>query len=82
MDAVHLESKTALQLDSIERWNVFNRLKELSIPCECGYGQPLQVEVVGPTAALQVWSVVRRLTASREAAIDALENCWNQVAYR
>jgi hypothetical protein len=82
MDALKTEPKTALELDPIERWNVFNRLQELSIACECVYGQPLQVEVTGPTTVLQVWSVVRRLTSSREAAIDALENCWKQVAYR
>ena len=82
MDTLHTDPKTALELDPIERWNVFSRLRELSIPCDCGYGQPLQVEVVGPTAALQIWSVVRRLTSSREAAVEALENCWKQVAYR
>lgn len=82
METLESEPQTPLELDPIDRWNVYNRLQELSIPCQCRCGSPLKVAVDSPTAALQVWSVVRRLTTSRTVAIDALENCWNQVAYR
>jgi hypothetical protein len=82
MQTLDSDPQTPLEIDLIERWNVYRRLQELSIPCQCSCGQPLKVEVASPTAALQVWSVIRRFTSSREIAIDALENCWKQVAYR
>ena len=78
MDATKLTSTTTLHLDRVERWNVFNRLRELSIPCECACGQPLQVTIETATIACQVWSVVQRCTLSRHASIDYLERCWNQ----
>ncbi|WP_442951414.1 Asr1405/Asl0597 family protein [Oscillatoria sp. CS-180] len=78
-----LPSQTiTLELDPIERWNAFARLKELSITCHCSCGQPLQVVVESPTAALQVWSIVRRLTLSRDRTVELLENCWRHVTDR
>ncbi|MEL6398823.1 MAG: Asr1405/Asl0597 family protein [Cyanobacteria bacterium J06626_4] len=66
-------------LDPIDRWNVFHRLQELSVPCHCTAGQPLTVTIDSPATALQVWSVIRRLTLSRSAAIASLETCWRQA---
>lgn len=83
MDILESDSPSSLitlDLDPIDRWNVFNRLQELSIPCYCACGKPLQVTIAGPTHALQVWSVVKRLTLSRKATIEMLETCWRQVA--
>jgi hypothetical protein len=71
-----------LDLDPIDRWTVYHRLQELSIPCQCCCGEPLKVAIASPTTVLQVWGVIRRVTSSREAAIAALETCWNQVTYR
>lgn len=79
MDMTLPEEKTALDLDPVDRWNVFARLQELSVPCECACGQPLRVDAVSPTAVAQIWSVVRCVTGSREAAVEALENCWKMV---
>jgi hypothetical protein len=76
------ELRITLDLDSIDRWAAFARLQELSIDCACNCGQPLQVTVTTPAAAIQIWSVARSITASREAAIASLEHCWNQVAFR
>ena len=78
MDAATPTSGTALDLDRIERWNVFKRLKELSIPCQCACGQPLQVNIETATAAIQVWSVVQQFTAPRNVSIKHLERCWKQ----
>lgn len=82
MKPPELDPGIVLELDPIDRWNVFSRLQELSIDCDCHCGTPLQVAVHTPTAAVQVWSVIRRMTAPRDVAIASLENCWNQVAYR
>jgi len=79
MDMTLPEEKTALDLDPLDRWNVFARLQELSVPCECACGQPLRVEATSPTAVLQIWSVVRCATWSREVAVEALETCWKMA---
>ena len=82
MNSLESDPAIVLDLDPIERWNVFNRLQDLSIPCQCRCGEPLRVEIASPAVALQVWSVVRRLTLSRDDTVAALEHCWKQVAYR
>lgn len=82
IDTVETDATTVLELDSIARWDVYNRLQELSIPCQCACGQPLRIDVKNPAMALQVWSVVRRLTQPRAKKIAALENCWKKPAYR
>jgi len=79
MDMTLPEQKIVLHLDPVDRWTVFARLQELSVPCECACGQPLRVEATSPTAVLQIWSVVRHSSLSREAAIAVLETCWNMV---
>ncbi|BCX12704.1 MAG: hypothetical protein KatS3mg067_1642 [Thermosynechococcus sp.] len=58
------------------RWPIYQRLTELEVPCECLPYQPLTVEVNSPLVALQVWSVVRQFSASRDTLVDWLEQCW------
>lgn len=79
MSETETDSMTALVLDRIERWNVYRRLQELSIPCDCASGKLLKVRVHTPTDALQVWGVVRQFTASRQVAVAHLERCWQQL---
>lgn len=78
MDTIETDSLVRLEVDRVERWNVFNRLKELSIPCQCACDKPLQVKIETVTAAIQVWSVVQRLTLPRDASIEYLERCWRR----
>ncbi len=66
------------QIDWIERWNIYNRLQELAIPCTCSIGQPLQVQVETAGVAVQVWSVVQQFIAPRLTKVDYLERCWQQ----
>jgi len=63
-------------IDPIDRWSVFYRLQQLSIPCRCDRGQPLQVQVNGTTAAIQLWSAIKQVTASRKEHLEWLERCW------
>jgi hypothetical protein len=49
-----------------DRWQVYRRLQELAIPCECGTNQPLRYQLQDVTAAIQLWSVVRQLTVPRQ----------------
>lgn len=67
---------TQIQVDSILRWNIYHRLLDLSIPCSCETGKPLQVCIENPVDALQLWSVIRQATASRNEHIDWLNTCW------
>ena len=60
-----------------DRWQVYQRLIELDIPCYCAINQPLQVELSSSQVAIQVWSVVRQFTSSRQDLICNLENCWS-----
>lgn len=60
-----------------DRWQAYQRLQELEIPCWCQTGRPLRVRVIGPTAAVQVSSVLKRLTASRLDLARSLECCWH-----
>ncbi|PSN13609.1 hypothetical protein C7271_22390 [filamentous cyanobacterium CCP5] len=82
MDDVISTTIATCDLNPIDRWNVFNRLQELAIPCRCATGRPLQVILATPTEALLVWSVVRSWTQSRAELAAHLEGCWQQQVQR
>ncbi len=63
-------------VDAIDRWTVYHRLQQLSIPCRCDRGQPLQVQANNATVAIQVWSAIKQVTASRQDCLAWLERCW------
>ena len=71
-----IEIKHLVEVNWADRWQVYQRLKELDIRCSCTVNQPLKVEIGSPIAAVQLWSVIRQLTASRQDQIWILENCW------
>jgi hypothetical protein len=71
-----IESNHLVEVNWADRWQVYQRLKELDIPCTCIANQPLKVEISSPVIAVQLWSVIQRLTASRQEQILALEYCW------
>jgi hypothetical protein len=68
--------KYVLGVSWTDRWQVYQRLRELDIPCNCEANQPLEVEIPNPTIAMQIWSVTRQFTASRQELIATLEGCW------
>lgn len=63
-----------------DRWQVYQRLQELGIPCSCATGQPLRVHIADDAAAVQLWSVLRQLTAPRQELMFWLERCWQNNA--
>ncbi|MEH2281159.1 MAG: Asr1405/Asl0597 family protein [Nostoc sp.] len=71
-----IEINHLVEVNWVDRWQVYQRLKELDIPCSCAANQPLKVEISNLTAAVQLWSVIRRFTASRQDQIWTLECCW------
>ncbi len=70
------ETGKVVEVNRADRWQVYYRLRELGISCGCAVDQPLLVEVYSTTAAIQLWSVVRQLTASRSELVSHLERCW------
>jgi hypothetical protein len=61
-----------------DRWLVYRRLQELQIPCFCRTDRPLEVEIQDLRAAIQLWSVVKQVTASRYELIRWLDDCWHK----
>jgi hypothetical protein len=73
-----------------DRWQIYHRLRELEISCECSAGKPLRVVVDTPTAAIQVWSVARQpsmlhgrgFANERSQLVDWLDRCFTLQAAR
>ncbi|MEM0979733.1 MAG: Asr1405/Asl0597 family protein [Cyanobacteria bacterium P01_H01_bin.58] len=68
-----------IELDHIARWDVYFRLQELSVPCKCKFNRPLQVQVDSANTALQLWSLVRAFTSTKQQCTEHLEHCWQQT---
>ncbi|AFY93360.1 Asr1405/Asl0597 family protein [Chamaesiphon minutus] len=58
-----------------DRWQIYHRLQELEISCNCSTGKPLTVSVETPTAAIQVWNVARQPSLDRCQLVDWLDRC-------
>ena len=67
-----------IELDRVARWDIYFHLRELSVPCECKFNQPLQVQVNTASTAMQVWSLVQVFTSPKQQCIERLERCWRQ----
>ena len=65
-----------IAIDCEDRWQVYHRLQELDISCQCGGFQPLKVEIRTVTEALQLWSVVRRVSQPRHTLAEVLMQSW------
>lgn len=65
-----------VDIKDTQRWQIYRRLQELEIPCQCATNQPLQVEINSPLAIAQLTCVVKQLTASRSKLINWLDDCW------
>lgn len=71
-----VENKHVVEVNWADRWQIYQRLQELDVPCWCEANQPLKVEIGNPTTAIQLWYVMRRFTASRQDLIRTLEYSW------
>lgn len=56
-----------------DRWQVYFRLKELDIAAQCQGFHPLKVSIDTPTEAIQLWSIVRRISTPRRVLAASLE---------
>lgn len=69
------QTKHVVKVNWADRWQVYKRLQELNIPCWCSSNQPLTVEITNTETAIQLWSVMRQLNASRQDLISSLNEC-------
>lgn len=72
------QSSEVVEVAWSQRWQVYQRLQELEIPCWCQVDHPLRVKITNTTEAVQLASVLRRLSASRRELALSLERCWNR----
>ncbi|MDJ0677789.1 MAG: hypothetical protein QNJ36_20805 [Calothrix sp. MO_167.B42] len=73
-----VKGQQIVDVDWLDRWAVYRRLQELEIPCWCETNQPLTVQIHDPVALIQVWSVIRHFSTSRQQKIQILSKCWQQ----
>lgn len=59
-----------------DRWQMYYRLQTLDISCQCKTNRPLQVKLDSILTAIQIWSVAKQCTASRQELVDWLDRCW------
>lgn len=71
-----IEQTYLVEVNWLDRWQVYQRLQELEIPCWCETNQPLKVEINSPVAAIQLWSVMQQFTTSRQVLVATLEQTW------
>lgn len=65
-----------IDLPTLDRWQVYHRLQELDIPCQCSLYQPIKVQISNPTQLIQVWSVTRQVINPSVKLGEFLDNCW------
>ncbi len=70
------EVSEIVEVNWADRWQVYQRLQELAIPCWCDANQPLKVHIGDVAAAVQLWSVLRQITTPRQDLLCWLERCW------
>ena len=71
-----IEADQKIEISWGDRWQVYRRLQELEVPCQCRTNQPLYYQIQDVAAAIQLWSVVRQLTVPRRELASWLEHCW------
>ena len=63
-------------VQSSDKWQIYHRLQALDISCQCRTNKPLKVKVDDIHTAIQLWSVAKQYTASRQELVHWLNQCW------
>lgn len=71
-----------IEVEASDRWQVYQRLQDLGIPCSYKTGQSLTAQIDHVTAAIQLWSVARPLFLTRRELSLWLERCWQENLVR
>lgn len=80
MNPLDLESEACevVAVNWVDRWQIYQRLQELEIPCWCAIGQPLRAQVNGAKEVAQLASVLKQFNAPRQELVQWLEQCWQK----
>jgi hypothetical protein len=62
-----------------DRWQIYQRLQDLDIPCGCPNDGGLWVSIDTPLAAIQLWSVIQHHQSPRSALSGWLQRCWQSA---
>lgn len=73
-DVDHL-SAYQVSIARSDRWQVYQRLQDLGIYCQCAADGTLWVEVPNAVTAVLLRSVVQQFTCSRQELADWLHKC-------
>ncbi len=76
MLSVSPDMTEVIDVQGCDRWSVYHRVQELGISCDCSSNSPLKVDLKHPVTGIQVWSVVKQITAPREVLLTWLTQCW------
>ncbi len=78
MQGQNQQSSTSerITVQGSDRCQMYHRLQTLDISCQCKTNQPLQVKLDSILTTIQIWSVAKQYTASRQELVDWLEGCW------
>ena len=71
-----------INVEWLDRWQVYYRLQDLGIECYCRLDEPLRACIDSPQVAAQIWSVSRRVVAKRQELVAWLESCWQIQLYK
>lgn len=69
-------SPEVLEVNAALRWQIFSRLQELNIACECAGYKPLKVDYSNVLDVIQIWSVVKQFSAPKNELVSFLNKCW------
>lgn len=69
------QESTFTTVDCGDRWQMYFRLQELGIPCQCKSYQPLQVDIQSAQALVQIWSIAKRIATPRADLAQWLNQC-------
>lgn len=68
----------SIEISRSDRWQVYQRLRELNIASTCLQDGSFQVEVYSPITVVQLHSVLSQFTAPRPQLLNWLERCLQQ----
>lgn len=66
---------TFIPVECSDRWQMYFRLQDLEIPCQCQIYQPLRVDIQSVQSLVQVWSVAKRISTPRSDLAQWLNQC-------
>lgn len=72
------EVSQVIEVAASDRWQIYQRLQELGVPCSYKTGQQLTAQIDYVVAAIQLWSAARPFLLTRRELSLWLERCWQE----